>query len=149
MPYGRKFVQQKAQEEAKNNPGPETSVEDSPSDKKSSLKMKMLGVGKKDSGFAGVVKAVIPAQQKPAPLVPQRPQRHIPYVVIRPGALVQSKPEKGSGRVAKLTNNSKVSPCWRDILVFSLFTIYIYLFADLGICQYEEGRQVTKRILLD
>lgn len=108
-PYGRKFVAAKAAEEAKNLAPEDGSTDGSPvADKKTSLKKKMLAVGKKDIGFSNVVKAVIPPQPKPAPLPPQRPQRHIPYVVTRPGALVHERPEKGSRRVSKLTNNSKV-----------------------------------------
>lgn len=107
-PYGRKFVAAKAQEEAKNRPPEVPSEGDSPGSRKASLKKKMLAAGKKDIGFANVVKAVIPQQQKPAPLPPQRPQRHIPYVITRPGASVHDRPEKGSRKVSKLTNNSKV-----------------------------------------
>ena len=111
-PYGRKFVQQKAQEQTRNNPPPDGSPEESPGgDRKNAMRKKMLAAGKKDIGFSGVVKAVIPAQQKPAILAQQRPQRHIPYVVVRPGALVHDRPEKGSKRVSKLNNNSRVLYC--------------------------------------
>ena len=113
MPYGRKFVTAKAAEIAKYSATSEEQLEasdvtDSPNSRKTALKKKMLSAGKKDIGFANVVKAVIPPQPKPAPLVPQRPQRHIPYKVTRPGALVHERPEKGSRRVSKLSNNARI-----------------------------------------
>jgi hypothetical protein len=107
-PYGRKFVNAKAKDEERaaeplaDQPG-ETS-----GDRKAMLRKKMMSVGKKDVGFGNVVKAVIPPQAKPAPLVPQRPQRQIPYIVTRPGAVVYERAEKGSRRVSKLTNNSRL-----------------------------------------
>lgn len=138
-PYGRKFVQQKAQEQAKNNPAPEESPDQSPGDRKANLKAKMLAAGKKDVGFAGVVKAVIPTQQKPTPLPSLRPQRHIPYVVIRPGALVQDEPKKGSRKVSKLSNNSKVVSFFvDDSIINSVFILCVLCFPDhSGVCEYK------------
>jgi hypothetical protein len=112
-PYGRKFVSAKVKEEERAAPASPADGE-SPGggggggDKKAMLRKKMLSVGKKDVGFSSVVKAVIPPQAKPAPLLPQRPQRHIPYIVTRPGAVVYERPEKGSRRVSKLVNNRRL-----------------------------------------